>query len=71
MLTIHRKQRILALLKQHGQVVAKNVSNAMGVSEDTIRRDLREMAREGRRVGLEHADHRRLVVGHTRSCHHR
>jgi DeoR/GlpR family transcriptional regulator of sugar metabolism len=47
MLTTHRKQRILAMLKQHGQVVAKDVSNAMGVSEDTIRRDLREMAREG------------------------
>lgn len=47
MLTTHRKQQILSLLKQNGQVVAKEVSQRMGVSEDTIRRDLREMAQEG------------------------
>ncbi len=47
MLTTHRKQEILALLKQKGQVVAKDVSREMGVSEDTIRRDLRELAQEG------------------------
>ena len=47
MLTTHRKQQILSLLKQKGQVVAKEVSQAMGVSEDTIRRDLRELAQEG------------------------
>jgi DeoR/GlpR family transcriptional regulator of sugar metabolism len=47
MLTTHRKQQILALLKQTGQVIAKEVSQTMGVSEDTIRRDLREMAQEG------------------------
>src|SRR5277367_3311439 len=47
MLTSHRKQQILSLLKQNGQVVAKEVSEAMGVSEDTIRRDLRELAQEG------------------------
>ncbi len=47
MLTTHRKQQILSLLKQKGQVVAKEVSQQMGVSEDTIRRDLREMAQEG------------------------
>src|SRR5271154_1382525 len=47
MLTTHRKQRILSILKRHGQVVAKEVSQTMGVSEDTIRRDLREMAQEG------------------------
>jgi DeoR/GlpR family transcriptional regulator of sugar metabolism len=47
MITIHRKQQILALLKKDGQVVAKDVSQAMGVSEDTIRRDLRELAQEG------------------------
>jgi DeoR/GlpR family transcriptional regulator of sugar metabolism len=48
MLTTHRKQQILLLLKLHGQVVAKDVSRSMGVSEDTIRRDLRELAQEGR-----------------------
>jgi len=47
MLTTHRKQQILSILKQDGQVVAKDVSQAMGVSEDTIRRDLREMAKDG------------------------
>ncbi|AXC14413.1 hypothetical protein ACPOL_5159 [Acidisarcina polymorpha] len=47
MLTTHRKQQILSLLKENGQVVAKHVSQLMGVSEDTIRRDLREMAQEG------------------------
>ena len=47
MLTKHRKQQILSLLKSNGQVIAKEVSQSMGVSEDTIRRDLREMAEEG------------------------
>jgi DeoR/GlpR family transcriptional regulator of sugar metabolism len=47
MLTTHRKQQILSLLKRNGQVVAKDVSQSMGVSEDTIRRDLRELAQEG------------------------
>ena len=47
MLTSQRKQQILSLLKRDGQIVAKEVSKAMGVSEDTIRRDLRELAQEG------------------------
>ena len=47
MLTTHRKQQILSLLKRNGQVIAKDVSQFMGVSEDTIRRDLRELAQEG------------------------
>jgi DeoR/GlpR family transcriptional regulator of sugar metabolism len=47
MLTTHRKQEVLALLKRDGQVIAKEVSRSMRVSEDTIRRDLREMAQEG------------------------
>jgi len=47
MLTTHRKQQILSLLKRNGQVIAKEVSQSMGVSEDTIRRDLRELAQEG------------------------
>jgi DeoR/GlpR family transcriptional regulator of sugar metabolism len=47
MLTTHRKQQILSILRQNGQVIAKEVSQKMGVSEDTIRRDLRELAREG------------------------
>jgi DeoR/GlpR family transcriptional regulator of sugar metabolism len=47
MLTTQRKREILALLKRSGQVVAKDISRSMAVSEDTIRRDLRELAREG------------------------
>ena len=47
MLTTHRKKQILALLKKNGQVIAKEISQRMGVSEDTIRRDLRELAHEG------------------------
>ncbi|HEY9137810.1 MAG TPA: DeoR/GlpR family DNA-binding transcription regulator [Terriglobus sp.] len=47
MLTTQRKQELLASLKENGQIVAKDMSVAMGVSEDTIRRDLRELAREG------------------------
>jgi DeoR/GlpR family transcriptional regulator of sugar metabolism len=47
MLTTHRKHQILAILKQNGQLVAKTVSQTMGVSEDTIRRDLRELAQDG------------------------
>ena len=47
MLTTHRKQQILSILKRDGQVIAKDVSRSMNVSEDTIRRDLREMAQEG------------------------
>lgn len=47
MLTSHRKQEILEELRKNGQIVAKDMSVVMGVSEDTIRRDLRELAREG------------------------
>lgn len=47
MLTTQRKQEILDSLKKNGQIIAKDMSLAMGVSEDTIRRDLRELARDG------------------------
>jgi DeoR/GlpR family transcriptional regulator of sugar metabolism len=47
MLTTQRKRDILTLLTRTGQVVAKDVSQSMSVSEDTIRRDLRELAHEG------------------------
>ncbi|WP_266156272.1 DeoR/GlpR family DNA-binding transcription regulator [Dyella silvatica] len=47
MLTSHRKQAILGALKRDGQVVAKTLSEGFGVSEDTVRRDLRELAAEG------------------------
>ena len=48
MLTRERKAYILAVLERDGRVLAKAVSQALGLSEDTIRRDLRELAAEGR-----------------------
>lgn len=47
MLTSQRKQHILDILQREGQVVAKTVAQELGTSEDTIRRDLRELAQEG------------------------
>lgn len=47
MLTSHRKREILDTLTRDGQVIAKMLSERFAVSEDTIRRDLREMAAEG------------------------
>jgi DeoR/GlpR family transcriptional regulator of sugar metabolism len=48
MLTTQRKKLILERLLQDGEVVAKPLSQEWGVSEDTIRRDLRELAQEGK-----------------------
>ncbi len=42
-----RQQRILALLKANGRVVASELAVTFDVSEDSIRRDLREMAGKG------------------------
>ncbi|MCJ9672373.1 MULTISPECIES: DeoR/GlpR family DNA-binding transcription regulator [unclassified Neorhizobium] len=47
MLTSQRKSLILDMLRQEGQVVAKRAAEEFSLSEDTIRRDLREMAAEG------------------------
>ena len=48
MLTRQRKQLILEKLSSEGQVLSKTLSLEFGVSEDTIRRDLRELAADGR-----------------------
>ena len=48
LLTRQRQQFILQRLARDGQVVAKALSEELQISEDTIRRDLRELAREGR-----------------------
>jgi DeoR/GlpR family transcriptional regulator of sugar metabolism len=48
MLTVQRKQLILARLARDGQLVAKALSEELAISEDTVRRDLRELALEGR-----------------------
>lgn len=48
MLTSQRKQLILEKLAAQGQVLSRELSVQFDVSEDTIRRDLRELAAEGR-----------------------
>ncbi|WP_407220550.1 DeoR/GlpR family DNA-binding transcription regulator [Enterobacter sp. CPE_E1214] len=48
MLTSQRKQFIIEKLEAEGQVQSKALSILFDVSEDTIRRDLRDLAAEGR-----------------------
>src|SRR4051812_32891263 len=47
MLTAERRQTILDRLRDDGKVVAADLVEAFGVSEDTVRRDLRELAAQG------------------------
>lgn len=47
MLTSQRKKLILEKLALSGQVQSRQLSEDFGVSEDTVRRDLRELAAEG------------------------
>lgn len=47
MLSEERRQHILTVLRQDGRVLAADLSRHLGVSEDTIRRDLRELAQAG------------------------
>lgn len=47
MLTSQRKLILLDLLEQEGKIVAKSTAARLAVSEDTIRRDLRELASDG------------------------
>jgi len=46
-LTQERKDRILEQLRRDGSVLAQGLSAAFQVSEDTVRRDLRELAAAG------------------------
>jgi DeoR/GlpR family transcriptional regulator of sugar metabolism len=48
MLTAKRKKLILSRLAAEGQIVAKDLAQELGTSEDTIRRDLRELAQGGK-----------------------
>ena len=50
MLTDQRKQFLLDHLRTHGEIIAKALSAQLGLSEDTIRRDLRELAAEGKLI---------------------
>jgi DeoR/GlpR family transcriptional regulator of sugar metabolism len=47
MLTAERRRYILEVLRREGKVVASALSEELGTSEDTIRRDLRDLSSEG------------------------
>lgn len=47
MLKEERQQHILQLLRQEGKVLATELSRALNISEDTIRRDLNDLAEAG------------------------
>ena len=47
MLTEERRQLILERLRNDGKVVAAELSSALDVSPDTVRRDLRDLAEAG------------------------
>lgn len=48
MLKEERQLRVLEMLWVEGKLVATDLSEALGVSEDTVRRDLRELAEAGK-----------------------
>ncbi len=71
MLKEERQQLILTALKTKGRVVAAELSQHFDVSEDTIRRDLRELAEAGQLVrvhggGLPHSP---AVAAYTERLH--
>ncbi|MEU0000597.1 DeoR/GlpR family DNA-binding transcription regulator [Streptomyces microflavus] len=47
MLAAERREHLLNLLARTGKVVAKDVAAELGISEDSVRRDLRDLAAEG------------------------
>ena len=47
MLAAQRRAHLVALLDTTGKIVAKDVAADLGISEDSIRRDLRDLAAEG------------------------
>jgi DeoR/GlpR family transcriptional regulator of sugar metabolism len=47
MLTSERKALILERIRKDGRLVAKTFAGELGLSEDTVRRDLRDMAGDG------------------------
>ncbi|MEV5613832.1 DeoR/GlpR family DNA-binding transcription regulator [Streptomyces sp. NPDC052225] len=47
MLAAERRDHLLGLLAREGKVVAKSVAAELGISEDSVRRDLRDLAAEG------------------------
>ncbi|MEU1434466.1 DeoR/GlpR family DNA-binding transcription regulator [Streptomyces sp. NPDC005786] len=47
MLAAERRDHLLGVLAREGKIVAKDVAAALGISEDSVRRDLRDLAAEG------------------------
>jgi DeoR/GlpR family transcriptional regulator of sugar metabolism len=47
MLTAERKRWLLEVLNAEGKILASDLSKRLGVSEDTVRRDLRELDKAG------------------------
>src|SRR5438309_3862611 len=47
MLPAERREHLLTALQRDGKIVAKQVASELNLSEDTVRRDLRELAAEG------------------------
>ncbi|MYU51619.1 DeoR family transcriptional regulator [Streptomyces sp. SID7805] len=47
MLAAERRDHLLGLLAREGKIVAKDVAAGLGISEDSVRRDLRDLAAEG------------------------
>ena len=47
MLAAARKELLLARLRQDGRIVAKEIAAELGLSDDSIRRDLRELDAAG------------------------
>ncbi|MDJ0380351.1 DeoR/GlpR family DNA-binding transcription regulator [Streptomyces sp. G-G2] len=47
MLAAERRDHLLGLLTSEGKIVAKDVAADLGISEDSVRRDLRDLAAEG------------------------
>ena len=53
MLTAERRRSIMQTLQREGKVLASELSRNLHVSEDTIRRDLRELAAAGELTAAE------------------
>lgn len=47
MLAAERRDHLLGLLAREGKIVAKDVAAELGISEDSVRRDLRDLAGDG------------------------
>ncbi|MFJ5222110.1 DeoR/GlpR family DNA-binding transcription regulator [Streptomyces sp. NPDC088400] len=47
MLAAERRDHLIGLLARAGKIVAKDVAAELGISEDSVRRDLRDLAAEG------------------------